>query len=142
MSRKLLFALALILPAAMLSACGATPASPAANEPPGDAASAAESSPAAPEDGAPGQASAPVQQAATARASAAEQTPNPYPGTYRKTLKNGVVMYCRSEAPLGSRMQKEICATEEVMRERKAAGREVIEDARRGGACDPSSGLC
>jgi hypothetical protein len=57
---------------------------------------------------------------------------NPFPGTRMRRAPNGEILYCWKDTSGNSRIPQEHCANEFAMRERAAAGKEMVEDIRRG----------
>src|SRR5437868_4542771 len=54
-----------------------------------------------------------------------------YAKGYRVRKKDGQKLYCRNEAPLGSRLQQTVCLTEEQLREQFIAAEEVRNNMRK-----------
>lgn len=62
---------------------------------------------------------APVSAAAAAPAAAADEAPKPFkpPPGYKAKVVKGETMYCRQEAPIGSRFKETICFSEAQLKE-------------------------
>jgi hypothetical protein len=58
---------------------------------------------------------------------------------YKRVRTNGKELWCRDEAPIGSRLAKEVCISEAALSESQRQGAETRDIIRQGGsqACPP-----
>ena len=91
----------------------------------------------------PAPASAPTTPTAQATDTAKGKPESPFPGYYPYKTRNGQVLYCREDEAAGSRIRKQICATEDTLRNQTAESRKQIDDIRQTagtGGCNPAAG--
>ena len=50
---------------------------------------------------------------------------------YKPVVRNGEVLFCRNEAPLGSRLEKKVCSTAGQLLDTKAQGQQATLDVQR-----------